>query len=88
MGLLALSMGAQSKAADMEDFVNSKIKEEFIKVEGEQLRASMDFPTPEDNLRSIPQLPRPMEHKDPALQNLNPTELGEQAGVGPEPRAG
>lgn len=88
LGLLALSLGRTAHAADMEDFVNAKIKEEFIKVEGEELRATVEFPTPEKHIQSVSQWPRPMDQIDPSLQNVKPTTLGEQSGTDEMPRPG
>jgi hypothetical protein len=88
LGLLALSIGRQSRAADMEDFVNAKIKEEFIRMDGEQLRASVEIPQPEQGLQIIPQWPQPLASRDPLINHQAQAASGETTGAVELPRAG
>ena len=85
--LLAMGAGHVAQASGIEDFVNTKIKEEFLKMEAEDLRASQQIPQPQRNLQVAPQWPRPLAVRDPLAGNQEPTAPGEQPS-GMDPRAG
>src|SRR5437870_1078325 len=88
LGILAFCIGNHASASDIDRLVNSKIKEEFIRMDVDQLRANVEYNRP-DTSNSQPEAihgSQPLNSKDTMLDNIDPIGLGENSAAVDHPQ--
>jgi len=70
LGVLAFSLSRHARASEVDTYVNGKIKEEFIRMDADRLRASFEYAREKEILEAYPQDTIPLNYRNRFFDNI------------------